>query len=113
MEIWYAISPITSGGIVSSMLPGLRVDKYDDSESNGDSHLKLGTRVICHDRPSFSRVSFTLLGYWVCPVMHPVCPSGTAHCSIRPNHTSWQYCPRVFRSCARNHIHIHLHQKTI
>jgi len=65
------MSPSTSGGIVSSMMVEYRADKCDDSESIGDSHLELGTRIICHDRPSFSRESFKLLGYRVYPV-HPV-----------------------------------------
>lgn len=68
------MSPSTSGGIVSSMMVEYRADKCDDSESNGYSHLELGTRIICHDRPLFSRASFKLLGYGVCPVDHPVNP---------------------------------------
>jgi len=78
------MSPSTSGGIVSSMMVEYRADKCDDSESIGDSHLELGTRIICHDRPSFSRESFKLLGYGVCPV-HPV------HLRQRSKHTSWSY----------------------
>jgi len=66
---------------VSSMLVVYRVYKCDDDYSNGDSHLKLGTRTTCRDRPSFSRESITLTRYGICSVVHAVCPPGTAHCS--------------------------------
>jgi len=82
-------------------------EECDDRDSNGDGHLELGTRFICHDRPSFSRESFKLLGYRVGPI-HPV--HETAHCFSRSKNTSWPYFHSVVQSCARNHIHIHLHQ---